>query len=564
MVFLKFGFQEWLKRIRFGKVLAGLKLRPRPRPDGCPDPDSIPVHPSVFDQARLEERSSWERLRMALEVLGPTFVKFGQIMSNRSDVLPPGLIVELTKLQDQVPPFPSEQALAMVRTELGDGTERLFSEFNPVPVASASIAQVHEGWLADGCRVAIKIQRPNIEPVILRDLEILAYLARLVERHVPELRHFDPEGMVAEFRRQMLRELDFTLEKANMERFAQCFRGDKRIHVPRSMPHLCSRRVLTMEYVQGIKLGSILEHRLPVQVDRQALADNLAALMLDQVFTHGFFHADPHPGNVMVLPGNKACFLDFGMMGRIHPEEQKNLIDLLSAMPTRNYRHITQSLLHLVGQSSHDVPDLELEIADLLDVYFDRPLGEIDFGELFQRLVLLVQGHNLKIPSKFLLLAKTMVISEGIGSQLSPEFSLLAYFEPFAAKMAMRQLEPERLAKLLLGKAEAYTELVQEFPLETREVLRLLKNGELSINFRLRGVEPLKESVEHTGTRLVFGLVLAAILISSSLMIRANVPPLVYGIPIIGLIGFGIAGIMSFGFLISIIKGLWHKPGKGA
>lgn len=483
-------------------------------------------------------------------------------MSNRADLLPPELIVELEKLQDQVPPFAGSLAESIIEEELGEPIATIFPVFNPVPVASASIAQVHEAYLRDGMRVAVKIQRPNIEPMILRDLEILAMIASLADRHIAELRNFDPRGMVSEFHKQILKELDFTQEFHNMERFGQMFRGNNAIHVPKAWKNLTTRKVLTMEYVQGTKLSQIIDGSND-HFDRPLIAGRLAELMLDQVFHYGFFHADPHPGNVMILADNVACFLDFGMMGRIFPDEQKLLIDLLVAMTASDYRQITVNLLRLVGHNTHDIPDLEIEIADLLDLYFDRPMGEIDFGEVFQRLVLLVQSHQLKVPSKLLLMAKALVISEGIGSKLSPDFSFMNLFAPFARKMAMRKLRPDRLARTLFDKGTVYADIVQEFPIEAMELLRGVQRGDLTINFRIRGIEPLRKTIDNVGTQMVFGITLAAILISSSLIIRAEIPPLVNGIPVIGLIGFGIAGIMSFGFLLSIISRVFQKTRKG-
>ncbi len=574
---IRFGFGEWMDRIRFGRIIRRLSSQASRRAQsrasshgkqddpGSPDLEQGSAQfdwRCVDDQQTLRKKSHWQRIRMLLEALGPTFVKFGQILSNRADLIEPGLIEELSKLQDQVTPFSADLVETIIRDELLKDPKELFSSFSPQPVASASIAQVHEAWLLDGRRVAVKVQRPDIQTMIMRDLEILELLARLVERYVPEYRHFDPSGLIAEFRKQILRELDFTLELHNMERFSLLFRGNQNIYVPGAFKPLCSHKILTMEFVQGVKLSAILDGTVN-GFDREAIAKNLAELMLEQVFFHGFFHADPHPGNVIMLGGGRACFIDFGMMGRIHPDEQRILVELLVAMAGGNYKHITTSLLRLVGHTSHDIPSLEVEIADLLDLYFDRPMGEIDFGEVFQRLVLLIQGHELKVPSKFLLMAKALVIAEGVGSQLSPSFSLMTLFEPFAARMSLRQLRPDRLWKTISTQAESYLELLRDFPIESMELLKAARRGDFTINFRIKGIEPLRQSLENIGTRLIFGIVLAAILISSSLIIRAEVPPIVNGVPVIGLIGFGIAGLMSFGFLITILARLWRKPKKG-
>lgn len=552
MVLVRFGFSDWVSHLHLGRIatrLAFWRRRPRPAP-------SAAVIGSAGDSLR------WQRLRQALEELGPTFVKFGQIMANRADMLPPALVAELEKLQDQVPPFPMEQVQDLVETEFGRPLAELFPVFEPLPVASASIAQVHKAWLPDGREVAVKVQRPDIQPLIQRDLEVLALLARLVERYVADLRHFDPPGMVEEFRRQILRELDFTQELQNMDRFATMLRGKDSLHVPATHPDSSSRRVLCMEFIHGTKLAAVLSDASG-RFDKPELARRLADLMLEQVFHHGFFHADPHPGNVMVLPNNVVCFLDFGMMGRIRPDEQKTLVDMLASMVDRDYHHVTTNLLKLFGHAQHEIRGLESEIADILDIYFDRPLGEIDFGEVFQRMVGVIQQHSLTVPSKFLLMAKALVIAEGVGSQLSPEFSFMNLFGPFARRMALRRLRPDRLARDAWQQGEDWLDLTHALPGELLELLQNLRKGDASVNFRLRGYEPLRQTIESIGTRLVFGLVLAAILISSALVVRAEVGPVMFGMSAIGLAGFGIAGLMSFGFLLGIIRHIFVKGPKG-
>ncbi len=554
MVLLRFGFSDWVSRLHLRR-LGGKLLFWRQKPSG---------DAAVNRGNRLTSDAAlrWRRFRLALEELGPTFIKFGQIMANRSDFLPLALISELEKLQDQVPPFAADQVIPLIERELGRPVAEMFPEFNPIAVASASIAQVHEARLQNGQHLAIKVQRPDIEPLIQRDLEVLALLAGLVVRYVPDLRHFNPPGLVDEFRRQILRELDFSLELHNMNRFASMLQDQASLHVPTTYPEFSSSRVLCMEFIEGTKLSLVFADH-DQRFDKPLLARRFADLMLEQVFNHGFFHADPHPGNILVLPDNVLCFLDFGMMGRIRPDEQDILVEMLTSMVEHDYRHVTTSLLRLFGHSQHEAHHLENEIADLLDQNLEQALGTIDFGEVFQRLVGIIQQHSLTVPSKYLLMAKAMVIAEGVGMKLSPEFSFMSVFGPFARRMAFKRLRPERLVRAGLERAGDYAALVQEFPGEALEIMQAVRRGDLYINFRLRGIEPLQATIESIGTRLVFGLVLAAILISSSLIIRAGVAPYIYGMSIIGLIGFGIAGIMSLGFLLVIVRHLFKKSSRG-
>jgi len=564
LILLRFGFKEWLVRLHLGKNLKSLKVPfLKPKKISIPETDCKESEPETKAKNGL---NTWQRLRCALENLGPTFIKFGQILSNRADILPQALIAELSKLQDQVPAFAPEDAKRILEQELGQGLTKLFLSFNETAVASASIAQVHEAYLHNGRRVAVKIQRPGIEPIIAQDLDIMAFLARLVERHLPEYRQLDPSGMVAEFSKQIRKELDFKLELQNMERFGELFQGSKLLYAPKPWPKFSTGRVITMEFIQGQKLSSLLDASRPQdfkQVNREILAKRLAEAMLEQVFIHGFFHADPHPGNILVLPGDLPCFLDFGMMGRIQKSEQQILAKLLEGLLKQNSHQVTVRLLELANYNPSDVPNLEYEIAEFLELYFDRPMKNLNVAEVFQDLLKIVQNHKIAIPSKYLLLGKALLISEGLGSQLSPDFSLYEYFKIFAAKLALKRLNPEEMLKEGLRYADTYKELIQDFPLDSMQILKLIRQGRLSINFRIKDLEPLARSLEHTGTQLVFGLVLASILISSSLIIRSNVPPLINGVPVIGLIGFGIAGLMSFGFLLAILVRLWRKPKKG-
>ncbi|MHC1600670.1 MAG: ABC1 kinase family protein [Candidatus Methanospirareceae archaeon] len=502
--------------------------------------------------------SRWERVRMALEELGPTFVKFGQIMSTRPDMIPQELISELEKLQDKVPPFSTEDAKRIIEEELGSSVDNIFKDFTDPPLAAASIAQVHKAVLSNGEEVAIKVQRPDIDRIVEVDLEIMLHVATLIEKHLKELEIVHPVEIVEEFARVIRKELDFRIEAAHIERFAINFQADMTIHVPHVYRELSSGKVLTMEFIGGIKVSDITKAEVQVQnskINPKVVASRGADLVLKQIFEHGFFHADPHPGNIKVLKDNVICFLDYGMMGSLSVRHREDLADILIGIINKDERKITKTILKLSGDIQiGDSERLESDIAELIEVYAYCTLKELEIGSLLHRIAKVVAGCRLKVPRDFYLLAKALVTIEGVGRELDPDFNTVEHAEPFAKKLITDRMSPRRLIEDFYHSATEASLLMRDLPAEAREMLALIKQGEAKIKFEHRGLDPMLKTFEQVNNRMVFAIVLASLVVGSALIVLSGVPPKWQEIPVIGIMGFLGAGIMGFWLLFSILR----------
>ncbi|TVQ39591.1 MAG: AarF/ABC1/UbiB kinase family protein [Spirochaetaceae bacterium] len=531
-----YGLADWVRKLKLDKVFPVLRQM------------------TGWSEEAPEERRRWVLVRQSFEELGPTFIKLGQLLSNRSDLLPADLLNELAGLQDSVQPFSFTEVRQIVEAELDRPLEQAFLWFNRQPQASASIAQVHRAQLPDGSMVAVKVQRPDIRYTIETDLDILRYLARVAERYVPASRHFDPVGVVEEFRRSITSELNFSVERSNMNRFHTLFRNNARIRVPSSYADWSSERILTMEYIKGTKLAAIEAGEDP-RFDKRRIAQTGADLVLEQIFIHGFFHADPHPGNILVLDGGVICFLDFGIVGRVRPAQRQFLTDAVVGAFRRDANRVTEAVLGLTRQSGArlDHQRLEDDIADLIDEYVDTALGDVDINRFFLSLTETIVRHDLGIPSSLMLMTKTMLSIEAIGMNLDPEFNFMDAIGPFSRKLFLNRIKPGNLLEEGSEMLHDYGRFLRDAPLDVRQVLRLTRTGKLRMGFRISGLEPLRQTLDAISYRLVLGFVLAALLVSSSLIIQANVPPLFMTVSIIGLTGYALAGIISLGFLIALL-----------
>ncbi len=506
--------------------------------------------------ADIAAASHWERVRMILEELGPTFVKFGQIMSTRPDMIPHELIPELEKLQDRVPPFSTEDAKQIIEEELRNSIDSIFKDFTDSPIAAASIAQVHKAVLPNGEEVAVKVQRPGIDRIIEVDLEIMLHLASLIKKHYKDELDWDPVGIIEEFTRVIRKEQDFRIEAAHIERFAENFQSDMTIHVPHAYRDFSSRKVLTMEFIAGIKVSKITRAKeQEYGIDPKVVAARGADLVLKQIFEHGFFHADPHPGNIKVLKDNVICFLDYGMMGTLSARHREDLADILFGIVNKDGSKIAKSILKLSEyRQIVDNEKLESDIAELIELYAYRPLKELEIGSLLHRIARVVDEHRLKGPRDFYLLAKALVTIESVGRELDPEFNAVKHAEPFAEKLIIERMSPRKLIEdFYLSAHEAHL-LLRDLPSEVRDILTLVKQGEAKIRFEHKGLEPMLKTLDQNNNRSVFAIVLASLVIGSALIVLSGVPPKWHEIPVIGIIGFLGAGLIGFGLLFSILR----------
>jgi ubiquinone biosynthesis protein len=535
-----------LFRYGFGDLISSLKIE-----------QYLDLGRRVFsgkDRERLDTLSRPERLRMALEELGPTFIKLGQVLSARADLLPEEFIHELTKLQDEVPAVPYEEVEKVLSTELKGTQKELFRDVEPEPLAAASIGQVHLAHLVDGEVVAVKVQRPGIRRTVEVDLEILFHLATLMEKHLEGWDFHRPTKVVEEFSHTMGRELDYTVEAANMEHFAALFLEEPGVYVPKVFRETTTTRLLTMEYIDGIKSSS-LDILRSSGYDLAEIARRGGDLILKQIFVLGFFHADPHPGNLLILPRNVICFLDMGMVGRLDRESREDLADLLMGLAQRNASAVVEALLKITSWDTEpDLHSLERDVSEFMERHFYKPIKELEFGKLIHQLFDMASKHHLRLPPDILFLIKVFNALESLGRGLDPEFDIIERARPFVEQVQKERLHPRRLAEDLIGYSSQILRLAKMLPGDIQATLKLVRQGKLKIGFEHKGLEPLLTTLDRTSNRLAFAVVIAALIIGSSLVIHADIPPKWHDVPLIGLAGYLVAGVMGFWLLVSILR----------
>lgn len=505
-------------------------------------------------QKKVTKFSRSERLRMALEELGPAFVKLGQIASTRPDLLPKDITRELTKLQDDVTPFAFDLVKNTIEDELDRPLEAVFAWFDPKPLASASIGQVHRAKLKGGEDVAVKVQRPDVQKLIEVDLEIMCHLATLVENHLEEAKIQRPTRFVTEFSRSLKKEIDYTVEASHIDRFAIQFEGDPEIYVPKVFHAVSTTRVLVMEFIDGVKLSD-LERLDREGLDRKTLTARGTDLLLKQIFEHGFFHADPHPGNVFALPDNVICYLDYGMMGRVDIRTRENFAGLLYGLSKRDESRTVKGLLKLMEYDEEpDLRSLEKDMGDFMEQHLYKPLKDIQIGQLIQQLSEFLAFHRLRVPQDLYLMVKSISTAEGLGLALDPDFEMLERATPFLFKARSARFHPLRIADDIFETSIDFMRLLLEVPGEVRDILTLIKRGKIRAEFEPKGLEPILEKQDQISNRIAFSIVIASLIIGSALVVHSKTPPFFYGIPLFGVVGFVAAALMGVWLLMAIIK----------
>ena len=505
------------------------------------------------EQERFQDLSSPVRLRLAFEELGPTFVKLGQILSTRPDFVPEEFIVELTKLQYGARTLAYEEVIGVVESEMRGPVSAFFRSINRRALGAASIAQVHKARLKNGQVVVIKVQRPGIEDTVHVDLEIMAYLASLIEDHLEGWKVHRPVRVVEEFAKVMRQELDFRQEAGHIDRFAWQFESDEQVFVPKVYREVSTSRLLTMDFVGGQKFSELVQQE---EVEGgEELAAQVTDLMMRQVFSHGFFHADPHPGNIHLLDDGRVCFLDYGMMGFLDERSREAFVDLVRAIGTRNERNVTSALLRMTDREGESAkPGLEGEIADFMHQHLFRPLGQLDAGLMFSQLLSITTKYELQVAPSYFVMLKSLSLTESIVKKFHPEHDVIGQAGPILRQIRLRRLHPARVSETVLEFGLELGDLLREFPAEVRRVFNTFKHGDAKVTFRHDGLEPAVQAWDRVSNRLSFAIVLASLIIGSSLIIHAEIPPTWQGVPVIGLLGFVIAAFMGFTLLIAIIR----------
>jgi ubiquinone biosynthesis protein len=494
----------------FGAVLAQL---------GLSDQLNIPRRLLRRKPAIVEELSLPQRIRLALEELGPTFIKVGQVLSTRADLLPPEFIDELRLLQDQVPPGPWEPIRELIEAELGAPIQEVFAYFNPNPFAAASLGQVHHAILPRGQEVVVKVLRPDIERVVNLDLDILQDFAQLAQERTAIGERYDAVEFAEEFSNNLRGELDFKKEGRSADTFRENFAKEPYLKVPKIYWDYSTRRVLVMERISGIKIDDIAALDA-AGYDRKRLAQTSARFVLQEVLEDGFFHADPHPGNLLILPGEVIGVIDFGTVGRLETSDRIDLARLLILVVQRDTEGIVDQLVRMgIAGSRVDRIVLARELRRILLRYYGLPIQDIPVTEVMNSLEPIIYKHSLRIPSDYLLLIKTIMLLQGVGLGLDPDFDMFAATRPYLGKLFRQVLLPSSWGPSVLRMLTDWNELFSNFPRQTTNVLDQLERGDFGIDVEVPQLDETIDRIDRVANRIIYGVLVAAFLVALALLI---------------------------------------------
>jgi len=493
----------------------------------------------------LANESHETRIRLALEELGPTFIKLGQIMSTRPDVVGSELADELQKLQTRVTADPAELVADIIREELGKSVEELFTDFSPEAVASASIGQVHRARLHTGEEVAVKVQHHDIQAQVRVDLDILTGLAQLAER-LPELHSYRPRSTVAEFQRALRRELDFTRERRHLEQFFHAFEGDEGVRIPRVYPELCTEHVLVMQWLEGIPLTEPDELRAS-GIEMTEVTLRGAEMYLEMIFRHGLYHADPHPGNLLVMPDGAIGLLDFGMVVRIDETLREEIGDMLLAIIEQDANRLVSVVMRVGAVPPRlDETSLSLDLTDFVSHYAHQSVDQFELAAALTEMFELVRRYEIVLPSSMALLLKVLIMLEGTAQKLQPNFSLMEVIQPYQRKILAQRMSPSWQLRKARRMAYEVQQLAEVVPRRLRDILHQVQSGRFDVHLDHRGLEP-------SVNRLVLGMLTSALFIGSVLLVTNNVWPL-KEVSVPGVLGMGLSAVLGLRLLRAISK----------
>jgi len=535
-ILVKYGFQDVVAD-------AGISLRAR-------------IIESFLSKSTIENihrYSKWERIRLAVEELGTTYIKFAQILSNRPDVIPIALVTEFEKLQTHVPPFPGAEARKIIEEETGHPIDEIFMQFEEIPFASASIAQVHMAKLKDGSRVVLKVRRPDIVEKIELDITIMKYIAGKMEaRGIMD--KLDPSGIVRVFEAAIHKELDLTHEGYNLQRFSGNFANSPIVFVPKYYPEYTTRKLLTMEFVDGVHPYDT-EGLERIHDDPHELAKNGMFALFQQIFEHGFFHADPHPGNLFALPGNVVCFIDFGMMGTVLKTDIEFFSDVVYGVTSKNADTLIWGLKNMaMSQNFEGNKSFEYEVEDLINDYHALPPDKVNMSELFTRLLDFVNKYNIRMPADYFLLTKAIMTIEGVGHKLDPQLNIIDELTPHINKTIRSEFNIINILKRVFGSARDTISLIESLPRDIREIIGKVKKGELKVSIEHEGLEDLTHKIDLASNRIAAGFLIGCVLLASAILIAVNFPPLYKHFSVFGGLGFILANILGIRMLFTIFR----------
>lgn len=534
-VLLRHGFGYFIYRLRLAEHLPLIKRFVKPPEEEKP--------PGIGD-----------RLRLVCEELGPTFIKFGQLLSSRIDIIPPHVIRELARLQDRVPAFPFDEARKIIEEELGAPPEKIFEGFPDVPLAAASIAQVYRTTLPSGEKVVVKVQRPGIKKQVATDLNILEGLARAFERHVSESKGFYPVDLVRLFRKTINREMDFFIEARNAERFRHNFSESPDIRIPKVYWDFTTSRVMVMEDIEGVRVDEV-DRLKAMEIDRRDIAQKGARAFLKQVFIDRFFHADPHPGNFSVLPDGRIALVDFGIVGRLDRDLLEELSGVLLAIANWDAAKAARHILRMnVSENEIDEDAYKSDLAYLIESYAGRPLRQVNLGSIINETIYMAGRYHVKVPADLVLLGKAIVTMEGVGRRLDPDFDMVSVSRDFAREYMLSRLKPSYIKGRLEEMVSDVAYLLKDLPGEMQLLFKKVAKGRFKIEFQHRGLETFIAEMDKSSNRLSFGLIVAALIIGSSLITLSDKGPHFLGMPLLGFVGFVLAGLLGLWLIFGIMR----------
>jgi len=524
-IIVKYGLSDWVSKGGMGKYFITKK-----------------------QMARIDRYNQWERIRMAIEELGPTFVKFGQILADRPDIVPEELRNELKKLQDEAQPMPDELMIEEIEKQLGRPVGEIFREFDQCRLASASIAQTYRGVLLNGEEVCIKIQRPGIDKKIELDLQLMNYFSGRMQKSNAELEAIDLHGVVREFGKTIRQELDFRHEAANIVRFYHNFETDPDVRVPKVYSQYTTSKILVEEYIRGVKVSD-MELLLTSGNNPDLLARKAVRLVFDQIFTHGFFHADPHPGNLFVLEGNVLSFIDFGMMGSLRSEHLNFLGKYVMGYLERDAHKMTEALL-LVSGKRHFARfrDMEFQVHEMMAHYKYLTIEEMDFGKVMNESVDILIRYGLRIPPGIYLLVKALLAIERVAVGLNPRIDFASEMKPYAIELLARQYNPKQIAREIFDSLTEYYKFLKELPTDLNEIMAKINEGRFKTQIEIKGFEPLMDHIDSSSNRVSVAIVVAALIIGASIISQWEHTRWV------GTIVFALAGIIGFWLVIKLFR----------
>jgi ubiquinone biosynthesis protein len=539
-VFIRHGLGDLVRRIGIANVLerAGQILSWGAR----------------VESVRLEPA---QRVRIALEELGPTFVKLGQVMATRVDLFPPSWIAEFEKLHSEVPPVPFETLRPELERTLGRSPFEVFRDLDPRPFGSASIAQVHRARLEDGTPVVLKIRRPGIRAKIEADLRILFHIAELIESEIPEARRYQPAEIAGQFARSLERELDLAVEARNMERMAKHFEGDPFIVIPRVYREWSSESMNVQEHVAGVP-GTDLAAVRAAGLDPKLLAARGADAILKMILVDGFFHADPHPGNVFYLPGNRLAIIDAGMVGRLGPTRRNQVIDLLAGFARMEEEAMLDVLLDWAGDAYVDEAKLAADVNEFVFDYEGVALKDIRIGPLVRQFAAIIRNHSIVMPSDLTLMFKAMITMEGLGRQYDPDFHVIDHLTPMLRRAIAERYRPSGLLRRGRTTVTQFFDLVSSVPRDLARLLRDARRGKTRIDLDLKRLDTFGKQLDRTIDRATMGIMTASLVIGSAIVMTVPEGPSLWGIPVLTLVGA--AGyVVAFFNSVWIILGIWRS-----